>query len=81
MEISVGRETISIGSRKYEPLSLDLPAGVHDLTMSQGGEVLYRETFVLEGGDELVLTAWAQTSAGPAPQENRGGPERRACKP
>jgi hypothetical protein len=41
-----------------DPIVCQLPEGVHVLAMRKDGVELYYETFVVEEGEDNVLTAW-----------------------
>jgi hypothetical protein len=40
------------------PIVCQLPEGVHELAMRKAGVELFHETFVVEEGEDNVLTAW-----------------------
>ena len=57
--------TVSIDGRDYafdlapgEPICQSLRPGRHALAMRRGGRIVYEESFTIEPGDHLVLTAW-----------------------
>lgn len=73
VDLVVGHHTCRIGSLPADPLVCDLPAGRHELRVSRGGEVLYREAFDLGRGEQIVLSAWVPPSAtSPRPRHHRG---------
>lgn len=47
-----------VESWRDSPILCPLRPGRHALRMSRGGRTLYEETFILQRGDDVVLTAW-----------------------
>jgi hypothetical protein len=60
--VIVGGVSFQVDEWRSAPLVCELPAGQHRLVMTRGGAELYSEAFSLEGGDEVVLTAWSSAS-------------------
>lgn len=58
VDVRVGGERHHVEGRVYTPIICRLPRGRHELVMTRGGVVLHRQEFLVEGGKELVLTAW-----------------------
>ena len=63
VEVTVGDIRYRIERRSYQPIVCELPAGSHVLEMRRGAEVLHRETFEVERGGSIVLTAWRSSGA------------------
>lgn len=68
VDVVVGDRTYRVEDTRTSPLVCELPAGRHELRMSRGGRVLYREVFTLGGGEQVVLTTWVPRSA-PSPAQ------------
>jgi hypothetical protein len=58
VDLAVGDRTYRVEQRTDAPLVCELPPGRHELRMSRGDRVLYREVFTLGRGEQLVLVAW-----------------------
>lgn len=58
VEVVVGGRTYRIEGWVYEPIVCNLPDGEHELIMTRDGVLLYKETFTVRPGENLVLTAW-----------------------
>ncbi len=58
VEVSIGGNTYRIEARRFDPIVCKLPPGQHELIMSRGGRILYRESFETRRGESVVLTAW-----------------------
>ena len=67
VDVVVGDQTYRVERPLDEPLVCDLPAGRHELRMSRGDRVLYREVFTLDRGEYEILTAWVPRRAEPPP--------------
>ena len=63
MEVLVDEEAFRIKSRLQEVIVCRLRPGRHELRMMRDGQLLYEETFTVERGHDVVLTAWEDTSA------------------
>jgi len=63
VEVLVDDESYWIKSRLNEVIVCRLRPGQHELRMMRDGQLLYEETFTVECGHDLVLTAWEDTSA------------------
>jgi hypothetical protein len=57
------------------PIACSLRPGSHTLAMTLEGRVVYEETFTLEPGGHVVLTAWDKTRS-TLPQERKLSTER-----
>lgn len=56
--LTIGGNTYQIEALRYAPIVCTLPRGRHELILSRGSQVLYRESFELRGGESLILNAW-----------------------
>jgi hypothetical protein len=56
--LSIDDDDFRIEGWLLKPIECTLPAGSHILRMKRGGRLLYKESFVLERGEEKILTAW-----------------------
>jgi hypothetical protein len=56
--VLIDDEPFRVDERLDHPLECPLPAGRHRLRMVRKGRVLYEESFMLDGGEEKILTAW-----------------------
>ena len=63
VEVLVDDESYWIKSRLQEVIVCRLRSGRHELRMMRDGQLLYEETFTVERGHDVVLTAWEDTSA------------------
>ena len=63
VEVLVDDESFRIKSRLQEVIVCRLRPGRHELRMMRDGQLLYEETFTVERGRDVVLTAWEDTSA------------------
>lgn len=63
VEVLVDEEAFRIHSRLQEVIVCQLRPGQHELRMLRDGQLLYEETFTVECGRDVVLTAWEDTSA------------------
>lgn len=61
VEVGVGGRTFRIKGRAEAPLVCELSPGRHELLVTRGGRVLYREMFEVPRGEGVVLTAWDAT--------------------
>lgn len=70
VDVALGGIVYRIENRRYEPILCKLPAGRHELSMRRDGQVVYSESFDLDRGARLILTAWdpAVTPGPPLPQ-------------
>lgn len=86
VEIEVGGQKVRIKSRRHDPLIFDLAPGRHELVVSRGGRVLYRERFEVRPGRSILLTAYDPGRLGPdatgtAPAGENESRERRGSVP
>jgi hypothetical protein len=58
VDVSIDEADFHLATWTSSPLVCPLFPGRHTLRMWRRGRTLYEEAFVLEGGQELVLTAW-----------------------
>lgn len=58
VEVVVGGRAFRIKGRVYDPIVCKLRRGQHELLMKRGGRLLFRETFTVGPGQDVVLTAW-----------------------
>jgi hypothetical protein len=63
VEVLVDEESYWIKSRLKEVIACRLGPGRHELRMMRDGHLLYEETFTVERGHDVVLTAWEDASA------------------
>jgi hypothetical protein len=63
VEVLVDEEVFRINTALKEVIVCQLRPGRHELRMMRGGQLLYEETFTVESGRDVVLTAWEDTSA------------------
>jgi hypothetical protein len=63
VEVWVDEDAFLIGSRLQDVIVCRLRPGPHELRMMRDGQLLYEETFRVERGHDLVLTAWEDPSA------------------
>jgi hypothetical protein len=54
------------------PIICELRPGRHTAQLIRGEQVLYREEFTLDAGDEVILTAWDQFDDGRSPARAGG---------
>jgi hypothetical protein len=60
----VGGEVVPISGRTRGSTSLELMPGAYELVIRRGETTLSRESFEVEGGKEVVLTAWQRPAPG-----------------
>jgi hypothetical protein len=58
VDLSVDGLTIHVVAGFMQPIVLELDAGRHSLRLTRDGVLLHEEEFVLENGQDAVLTAW-----------------------
>src|SRR6516162_9271833 len=63
VEVLVDEEAFWIHSALKDVIVCRLRPGWHELRMMRDGQVLYEETFTVDRGRDVVLTAWEGTSA------------------
>ncbi len=63
VEVLVDEEAFWIKSALKDVIVCQLRPGRHELRMMRGGQLLYEETFTVENGRDVVLTAWEDSSA------------------
>jgi hypothetical protein len=56
--VKVGEASFQVEGWQTAPIVCELPAGEHRLVMTRGSTELYSETFWLDEGGDIVLTAW-----------------------
>jgi hypothetical protein len=73
VEVVVSGRTYRIEGRAYDPIVCRLPRGRHELIMRRAGQILHQETFTIQPGQSLVLTAWDPLRAREGADPRRGG--------
>jgi hypothetical protein len=63
VEVAIDEVTYLLADRYAGPIVCQLQPGRHLLTMAKEGRLLYREEFMLRGGEDQVLTARAEAGA------------------
>ena len=63
VEVLVDDESYWIKSRFKEVIVCRLRPGRHELRMMRDGQLLYEQTFTVERGQDVVLTAWEDAFA------------------
>jgi hypothetical protein len=66
VEVGIDGMVYLIADRFDGPILCELNSGRHLLTMSRDGQLLYREEFSLQRGEQRVLTAWALLGENPS---------------
>jgi hypothetical protein len=61
VEVLVDDEPFRIKTALKEVIVCRLCPGRHELRMMRDGQLLYQETFTVERGRDVVLTAWEDT--------------------
>ena len=62
--VSLDDQHIHVAETSRTPFVFELPPGEHRLRMCRGAEILYNEAFLVQAGDNVVLTAWSYQSSG-----------------
>ena len=63
VRVEVGGFQFEVGESSLTPIVCRIPAGEHQLVMTRGATELHSETFMVGGGEEVVLTAWRSLPA------------------
>jgi hypothetical protein len=63
VDVLVDDEHFWINTALKEVIVCRLCPGRHELRMMRDGQLLYQETFTVERGRDVVLTAWERTPA------------------
>jgi len=64
--IAIDGQVYPVDSMAETPLVCELGPGEHVLAMSRGGRLVYQESFTIEPGGELILSAYDPRSVAPA---------------
>jgi hypothetical protein len=62
VEVLVDHSRFWIAERLQHPIVCQLRPGMHELRMIRDGRVVYEEVFVVERGQDRILTAWDDPS-------------------
>jgi hypothetical protein len=69
VQINVDDEPYSVETAWETPIVCELRPGRHSLRMLCSGRTLYTEEFIIDAGQELILTTWDQSASKGQPDE------------
>ena len=64
VEVTLDNQTRRVEGLETAPLVRELSAGRHTLRMAREGRVVYEESFEVQPGQEVVLSAWDHSKDG-----------------